>query len=490
MQSEAEKALPARILLVDDEAVILEILSDFLLMEGHQILTASGGAEALQLLEREQVEMLISDLQMPSMDGLELLEQVKRRFPKVICLIMTGYATLDRATKAIRQGAFGSVIKPFKMEEVVLTVEKGLQAQRLQRENIELKAALSLYRLAAHLGDAVELPPTLQLIVETVAQQTEAQRACLLLFPRDGLEWLGASVGGSPLRVEDLKPQALNLESAIQASEGRAFRYLQDTERTQEVSALLMAPLNSKGERLGLLLALREGEQRFNEGDRKLLTVIADRAAVAVHNAQLFESLERSFRHTIEALVVALEEKDPYTAGHSQRVAEYAQITAQEMGLSEREIELIYQSGRLHDIGKLTVRSEDLNKPSALVGEELSRFRRHPQCGEELLKQIPTFGPILAGVSSHHENYDGSGYPKGLKGEEIPLMARIMAVVDAYDAMTSCRAYRDALEHRIALKELQLYAGVQFDPRCVEAFVLAIRRWRTGQRKAGLSCPL
>ena len=170
-------------------------------------------------------------------------------------------------------------------------------------------------------------------------------------------------------------------------------------------------------------------------------------------------------------------------------MAEFAQVAAIELGLSESMCDLIYQGGRVHDIGKLTLKSDELNKPAALTDEEFQRFRSHPGYGERLLQEIPTFRAVLPAVGGHHEKWDGSGYPRGLKGEDIPLMARIMSVADTYDAMTSHRAYRSALKHSVAVAELDRCAGTQFDPDVVQAFLVAIERWRADRKAAGREYP-
>ncbi len=481
---------PARVLVVDDESVIREILSDFLMMEGYQVLSAGDGTEAVEVLARETVHMVISDLKMPSMDGLELLAHIREHHPDLVTLIMTGYGTVETAIEAMKRGAFDYVLKPFKVEEVMHTVGRAFAQQRLRAENIELRASLSLYQLAAELGDEVKLAPTLRLVVDTVMDQTKADRVSLILRPDEDQQWEGASAGeGEAITDADVTIEALSLTSAVLASNGRAFKYLRGSDRTQTVTSVMMTPLTSHGRPLGLLVAVRERGRPFIEGDRKLLTIIADRAAVAVHNAQLYANLERSFVTTIEAFVTALEEKDRYTAGHSERVAEFALVTARELGLSEAECDLIYQGGRVHDIGKLTLRVDELNKPAALTNEEFERFRAHPSYGERLLREIPTFRAVLPAVGGHHEKWDGSGYPRGLAGEDIPMMARIMSVADTYDAMTSHRAYRSALKHAVAVAELERCGGTQFDPAVVAAFLVAIEGWRDDRKANGREYP-
>lgn len=481
---------PARILVVDDEQVIREVLADFLLMEGFQVATVADGEAALAELERRSYNLVISDLKMPGMGGLELLAALRERFPDVVALIMTGYGTVETAIEAMKRGAYDYVLKPFKVEEVVHTVKRGLDRQRLRAENIELRSALSLYRLAARLGDELELDAVLRLVVDTVHEQTAADRVSVILLPHDDIRWEGAHAGaGEPLTEHDLTEEAIAAREPVLALNGRCFRYLRGSERTAGVTSLLLMPLVSRGRMLGILVAARDGERPFVEGHRKLLTILADRAAAAVHNAQLFEEQERTFRETIEAFVTALEDKDRYTRGHSERVAEFAQVTAREMGLPPREVELIYQGGRLHDIGKLTIKTEELNKPGALTPEEFERFKQHPVFGEQLMKRIPCFRPVLPAIAGHHEKFDGTGYPRGLKGEEIPLMARIMAIADTYDAMTSHRAYRSALSHAVAVDEIRRCSGTQFDPAVVEAFCRAIEVWREQRRAEGREYP-
>ncbi len=481
---------PARILVVDDEPSIREILCDFLRMEGFIAHDAADGKLALEALAQSRFNLLITDLKMPNMGGIELLAEARARHPELMALLMTGYGTVETAIQAMKNGAYDYLLKPFKVEEVVLTIRRALEQQRLRHENIELRASLSLYQLASRLSEEVEVQPTLRLIVETVREQTEADRISVVLFPDDdGQRYDVESWGAVPLTDADLTERGMALRQPILATGGRIFHYLRLSDETREVTALLALPLTSRGRFLGLLLACREGGAPFVEGQRKLLTILADRAAAAVHNCQLFESLERNFRTSIEVFVAALEEKDRYTRGHSERVAEFAEVTARELGLPDEEVDLVYQAGRLHDIGKLTIRAEELNKPAGLTHEEFNRFKLHPGFGEDLLKNIPAFRKLLPGIGMHHEKFDGTGYPRGMKGDEIPLMARIMSVADTYDAMTSHRAYRSALNHQVAMDEIRRCGGTQFDPSVVVAFCRGIEVWRERRRLEGRDYP-
>jgi diguanylate cyclase (GGDEF)-like protein len=187
----------------------------------------------------------------------------------------------------------------------------------------------------------------------------------------------------------------------------------------------------------------------------------------------LHRFLKDSSLATIQALAAAVDAKDSYTRGHSRRVAEYASSLAKYIGVSQAEQELIYTTGTLHDVGKIGVPDSILNKPGRLTDDERIIMETHPALGEVIVRKAPALAAALPGVRHHHERWDGKGYPDGLSGEEIPRLARFLAVADTFDAMTSDRPYRKGLPHEVALGEISKGAGTQFDPELAEAFV----RW-------------
>jgi cyclic di-GMP phosphodiesterase len=186
---------------------------------------------------------------------------------------------------------------------------------------------------------------------------------------------------------------------------------------------------------------------------------------------QARHDLEHSYIQTVESLAVALEAKDRYTSGHSQRVARFSRLIARSLGLPKEEVEIIAQVALLHDIGKIGMLDKILNKPANLTPEERETIKAHPVVGAQILGPVVTFQKHLAGIKHHHEMYDGSGYPDGLKGTGIPLAARIVCLADAFDAMTSTRPYRVGLPIDYAVQEMKKMSGRQFCPDCVEAFV-------------------
>lgn len=266
------------------------------------------------------------------------------------------------------------------------------------------------------------------------------------------------------------------------------------------VRSFILAPIMKDGRTYGWLMAVNkvkqdnsavrshfydtleyEGEDRpaeleFGTSEATLLRSTVNMLATHARNLEMFANQEELLIGVIRTMMNSLDAKDPYTCGHSDRVATYSRIIALKMGLSEKEAEQIFTAGLVHDIGKVGVPDHILKKPDRLTDEEFAEIKKHPEIGYNILKHIKAFSYVLPGVLHHHEALDGSGYPAQLKGDEIPLMARIMAVADAYDAMTSTRPYRDGMPIRKSVKILLEGSGTQWDPRCVDAFLDAIEQ--------------
>ena len=338
---------PINILVVDDDPAIREVLAEGLAEYGYRCDTAEDGRAALDRLRRAPCRLLISDVDMPRLDGVGLLREVKAAAFDTEVILLTGMHDLDTALQSMRLGASDYLTKPFHLEQVRLTVERVLERQRLVRENREHHERLEV-------------------------------------------------------RVK---------------------------ERTSELL-------------------------------RKTLEIEA-----------LFRRLDESYRVTLEALATALDARDAETLGHSARVAAYTVEVARRMGIREPDLTDVYRGALLHDVGKIGIPDAILRKPAKLTTTEWQEMRRHPEIGARMLRGIGFLEGAVPIVLGHQERYDGKGYPGRLKGEAIPLGARIFAVVDTLDAMTSDRPYRRALPYAAARAEIEKYSGTQFDPRVVEVFL-------------------
>jgi HD-GYP domain-containing protein (c-di-GMP phosphodiesterase class II) len=249
-------------------------------------------------------------------------------------------------------------------------------------------------------------------------------------------------------------------------------------------SKTLAVPLTIGQRIIGYFELASPDQAAFDDGDQRVLQVLASQAAIAIENARLFAHTQQTYYETIRSLAQALEARDAYTKGHSERVTRYALRIAEQLGMEERRRKVLQYAGMLHDIGKIGISDSILHKELELTDEEWNTIRSHPLFGDTILEPIRFLADAQRIVLHHHERYDGSGYPDRLRADAIPLEARIIAVADAYDAMTSDRPYRQAMTHVAATAEIEAAAGRQFDPRVVDAFLATVGR--TGpEPKAG-----
>ncbi|MDD5686349.1 MAG: GAF domain-containing protein [Elusimicrobia bacterium] len=291
-------------------------------------------------------------------------------------------------------------------------------------------------------------------------------------IPKDIMETTHLKIGegiaglvardGDPILVEDVKtdPRFFKAENVRYPS--RSF---------------ISVPLKIKNKVIGVLNVNREKEgEKFNENDLRLLQLLAGQAATTIENIELYQSLQRLYFETMQTLAKAIDAKDSYTREHVDRSGYFAKLVAKEIHLPESMIKHIEYAAMMHDIGKIGVKEEILLKTSKLTDSEREEIKKHPLIGERIIAPIEFLAPIAPLILYHHEWFNGSGYAEGLVGEEIPIGARIVAVIDAYDAMTSDRPYRKALPQEIAIAELKKGAGSQFDPKIVSAFLRIIEK--------------
>jgi len=470
------------ILVVDDEPIIREVLSDYLASQGYIVHTAENGALALQEIMRKRFHLMMTDLKMPVMGGAELLDELVKRKIQITVIVMTAYATVETAIQTMKNGAYDYIMKPFKIDEITLMVERALEKDRLQRENIQLREAQRLFQISEAMSSTLSLDKVLRIIVQSAKRETDASVASLVLWDPQERRWYSEIcdtdiLSITPGELDDFldldrlqqahmegKP-VLHPPTALSSLIRRPFR------EKRNLASLVSVPLAIRGKVTGMLnvFSFREGNV-FQEGQRKSLYILGSRAANALENARLHEELKAMFLQTIEGFAFAIDAKDPYTHGHSRRVTRYCEWIAEAMGLDEKEVGKIRHAATLHDIGKIGLRLEALNKPAPLTPEEREAFRSHPTKGCKILAPIRFFEDLIPIIYHHHEHWDGGGYPEGRAGSHIPLGARIIAVADAYDAMTSDRSYRKAMNEADAARELEENAGRQFDPQVVEVF--------------------
>lgn len=268
---------------------------------------------------------------------------------------------------------------------------------------------------------------------------------------------------GKPLIVNDVQ------------KDKRFYRKADET--SQYVTRnILCVPVKIKGKVIGVIEAINKNDGLFTNADLSILTYLADQVAIAIENARLYDELKKTFLDTAEALAEAIEQRDPYTGGHTRRVLNYSVAVGKEMNLSEEELENLKLAAILHDIGKIGVEDRILRKEGPLTNEEFEEMKKHPEIGAEIIRHISSLKGVIPGILYHQERYDGKGYPSGISNGNIPISARIIAVCDTFDAMTTDRPYRKGLGVEKALEELKKFAGIQFDPDVVNGFISAFRK--------------
>jgi putative two-component system response regulator len=332
--------LEDQILIVDDEEMICSIMARRLSREGYACVTARNGREALDQFYKDTFSLILSDIRMPEMDGIELLKKVKAVNPRMMMIMVTAYADLEMAVEAMRLGAYDFLTKPVNLELVILSVRNALEKKRLQ---------------------------------------------------------------------EEVEAYHKNLETLVE-------------ERTAKLQ-------------------------------------------------QAYDILKKAHLDSVMVLAEAIDAKDPYTRGHSDRVRRMSMKIAIHLGFPQDRLESLEYGALLHDIGKIGIKDEVLQKQSPLDPKEYEYLQEHPLIGVKIVEGIDFFKDKIPMIRHHHEHFDGNGYPDGLAGEAIPLEARIISVPDAFDAMTSVRPHNQIMPLGDVLLELENCKGKQFDPVVLDIFL-------------------
>ncbi len=491
------------VLIVDDDSDVRETLKDILLEIGGIAVDCVGDGEAaFSLIRTRRSDLVFLDIRLPGIDGLELLNLVKRHDSNLPVVMITGFPSVESAIQAMKDGAADFITKPFRSQQIEHIVQKQLGHETVipspefaailksdddtnealsARLNSKIKELSILYSISESMGDAdFDVDRFYEEIVDMASMITGAERTSLMILDRAANELrikaakglseqivgsarvpMGDGVAGrvmksgKPLLVKDRKP-----------SSSGAVR------KTYKTASYVSIPLTIKGETFGVLNVTDKSDGgQFDEGEALLLLTLVRKAALNLENSLLYETLYNNLIHTLQCLVTTLEAKDHYTHRHSERVTDLAVKIAEAMSCSREEIESIRFAGLLHDIGKIGIHDAVLQKSDTLTEEEFSLVRTHPIVGEKIVGPLGLLPMETAVVRNHHERWDGGGYPDGLAGEAIPRVARILAVADSYDAMTSDRPYRSGKTPAEAMDELRQCAGSQFDRSVVRAFL-------------------
>ncbi len=639
------------VLIADDDKSLCSLMSKALLKKGYRAIQAHDGRQALELYNTLHPHVVIVDVRMPVMSGLEFLEAARQNGTNIPVIVTTGFPDVETAVGSIHFGAFDYIVKPIQMEILEQKIEQALKANRLRRENAVLSELASLHDITRRLSNTHDLTELLQETLDCCLELAEADSGSIQLADKNSRELVlvqqkGLSIGPDAVIGDGHRSQSgtISMEvfrsgNSVLVADGKTHPHLNIPLGRPDIHSAISVPLRVMDETIGVVnLNRRNGKEPFNRVHLNTIDVLAAQAGVAINNANLytsihqklselslisnyseqlmglidkediikslfdtvgkhfqidfigyFETVKRNFEfeywtrgplsetdreslleqiieeyskisgakvqrkrvyvrrsrieisgghpvvlplafthtarlvledvdfgmlffgstgnlaheaekvsllgslinqtrialtnsrlysdmkenyiRTIKALAIAVDAKDTYTHGHSENVMVIAEEMAREMGLDPRVIGVIRDGALLHDIGKIGIPGHILNKPGALTYEEFNGIMKtHVTLGANIVKDVPFLRDLYELILYHHENWDGSGYPQGIRGNGIPVGARILHVADAFEAMTSNRPYRNSLGEQEAFKRLREERGRQFDPGVVDAF--------------------
>ena len=497
---------PLSILLVDDEEIIRDALKEYLTtINHHRVVTAANAENALEICAKDRFDCAFLDLKMPGMGGVELLGRLKEHDQTLPVVVMTGFPSLDAAIDTMRQGASDFLVKPFNLNQVKATLERVVREQRLLKENLRLSERLENQEKIQKLNLELKRRVNQQHIVQQISEKIDSlqtsediyqgmadlaceflgvQKAAILLSDVARNQLLVIAVHGFPGSAVGRTAGGSGMSICGKvAAEGEPMLCRPGRDPVLE-SILPMQgdymcfPIKIRGEAFGgMIIADKRDGEAFKGEDLFLASFLLGKAALSIENIALYESVVANLHSTLGALVGAMEAKDSYTRRHSRRVTDFSVLTAQTLGLGLDLIESIRFAGYLHDIGKIGIKDSVLLKESRLTDEEYEHIKKHPVIGESIIKDLDLTVHERSIIRHHHERWDGKGYPDGLGEEDIPLAARIVAVSDAFDAMTTNRPYRQSKSRQEAVEELKATAKTQFDPEVVSVFLKMLSRY-------------
>jgi putative nucleotidyltransferase with HDIG domain len=365
-------------------------------------------------------------------------------------------------------------------------------AADLEDRNTTLAKAVNrlstLYEMGLVINSTMELKNLFNLLLHKALESLHADIGYILLYDKTNNSLKIGDVIGVPSSFYNpemdipLVPGGVS-QWVIENREALLIKKIEEAREFARMSKLgfardsvICAPLHTQDEVIGTItIANRQDGTRFYEEDLEILSTIAAQASVAINNARLYEEQQSTYLSTVQALVSAIEASDPYTRGHSERVTRYCLALAHKLNLKENTFKDLEQAAILHDIGKIGIDVSLLHKVDTLSLDDVDRLRQHPMIGMRILEPIHFMSRVREIIGQHHERFDGSGYPLGISGDKLLLESRILSVADSFDAMTSDRPYRNAMPADVAISEIELHAGTQFDPEISKAFIELVR---------------
>ncbi len=473
-----------KMFILDDDRNILDALEANFRTKGYEVVTQDDPIEALEQLSAGHYDILILDFIMSPICGDEVVARLRKFDTKIYVILLTGHKELAPPLNTIRELEIqGYCEKSNRLDQLELLVESCVKSIRHIHTIYQYQGGLSsILESTSHLNQMLSVEQCLNEILEELQVLSETE---------DGFIWVKPDYMLMDVKSSDLLPDVYRGAgyfdmpfSVFEKENGFSTVKSMDNPKMSYQEDILLVPLPGKRNSILGVLGVRV-KKAPDITLEALLSVYAEQVSTALHNTLLKTLLDtnnkrlsgmnqrliNSYMQTVEALRLLVDAKDLYTRGHSDRVSCYAVELAKSVSSDQQFINRVRVAGLLHDVGKIGIPDAVLSKPDRLNEEEFAEIKRHPEIGADILSCMDMFNNMGDIVLAHHERYDGTGYPRGLKGEEIPLEARMITIADAFDAMMSDRHYRKKLSFEQAVRQLEEGKNTQFDGILVEHFL-------------------
>ncbi len=476
-----------KILVVDDYLPTRNLIIDALSQSPqYKISEAENGQDALHLFDENDFDLVISDIMMPGMSGMDLLHLIRERNPSATVIMITGNPTTDLTVSAIKKGAVDFLTKPFDIDELLYKVDIHLRQKEILHQEIlgntleqsRLKDKTDDLSKKSYIYDFIEdsqmdNDAIFERIAELALKLVDGEVCSIMLFDEHDNEFHDKVIKGNTDGTYQNYTQSPALKMVYnQVIEQKEAILINSNDHPEVAPSLICAPLMIRKNILGILsIRKKKNREVFSKKDLHHILSLTKRASLNLENKILYESIYFNIMDTLKSLISSIQARDQYTEEHSRRVTDEAVRLAISLNCSFKDQESLKIAGALHDVGKIAVPDSILLKAGKLSEEEYMIIKNHPTIGENILKPILLLDKERRIIQCHHEQWDGKGYPIGLKGEDIPLLARILSVADSFDAMTNNRPYRPSMPRNEAIRELVASKNTQFDPDVVDAYI-------------------
>lgn len=476
----------SKVLLVDDNVEIINILTDFLTLNGCKIYKASTGKEALEVLNKADLEIVILDVKLPDVNGISLIDSIKIKNPTIGIIMITGYHDPNLIVEAMKKGASDFLIKPFEFDKLILVLmrvvrERGFlmekqkyidtleDKKKIELLNRELQRRIQELTTMYHISNKFN---SLNILDDVYDRMTQIINEVM-----DGRHcgyYIVDSENKELMLYKELGDGNNSFDRRLTISD-ELIKEVRTTRKHHITDNKIFLPLVIKGENIGFVVVDSKGNGRyrnsFSDSDIFFLKLVTEKASTQIENRMLYESLFEGVLHTLTSLITAINKRDLYTEDHCKRVTRSSLALGEMLKLDSYEKDVLRVVGPVHDVGKIGIPDSILLKPGKLTPEEYEIIKAHSVYGEEIINRFEILSYEAKIIRHHHERFDGEGYPDRVARNEIPRGAKIIAVCDAYDAMVTDRPYKKAYGKEEAINEIIRCKGTQFDPEIADCFV-------------------